>query len=96
LQTPTLAGLSVEVLEVPSPRCELRLYARDHHRSVVCTSRGPRLPATWSGAAVLDVGTITISTKGTSCEVDELAERMLFRATLAREWKHRNSQSPRP
>lgn len=96
LQTPTLAGLTVEVLEVPSPRCELRLYARDHHHSVVCTSRGPKLAATWSGAAVLDVGTITITTKGTSCEVDELAERMLFRSALAREWKQRNKQAPRP
>jgi hypothetical protein len=32
-----LADVTVEKLEIPSPHCELRLHARDHHASKVCT-----------------------------------------------------------
>jgi hypothetical protein len=83
-------GVTTEVLEVPSPRCELRLYARDHHGSVMCTARGPKLPASWTGAAVIDVGTV-VSAHG-SCQPDPLAERMIFRGQLIRSWRERGKK----
>jgi hypothetical protein len=82
----------VEALEVPSPKCELRLYARDHHGSKICNTRGPKLPASWSGAAVVDVGTIGLD--GVKCERDTLADRMMFRQTLTVGWRSRNAKKP--
>ena len=86
----------MEVLEVPSPRCELRLYAKDHHGSAVCTACGPRLPSTWNGAAVLDIGTIQIASNHNTCDHDELVRRAVNRESLARGWRARTKQTPRP
>lgn len=87
-------GTYAEVIEVPSPRCELRLYAQDHHGSRVCSARGPKLPASWSGgSAVHDAGTIMIDP--VRCEGDPLLDRMLFRGTLIYAWQKRNGQNPR-
>ena len=85
----TFAGVTVEKIEVPSPRCELRLYARDHHASMLCTARGPKLPASWSGAAVFDTGTIGLDK--VTCERDALADRMLARGDLMRRWERRST-----
>jgi hypothetical protein len=85
-----IKGVTTEVLEVPNPRCELRLYARDHHGSVMCTARGPKLPASWTGGAVIDVGTV-VSDHG-SCQPDELGERTLFRGQLIRNWRERQAK----
>jgi hypothetical protein len=83
------AGITVEKIQVPSPRCELRLYARDHHDSKLCTARGPKLPPSWTGAAVLDVGTIGLDK--VTCERDVLAYRMLDRGDLMRMWEQRKA-----
>ncbi|MDI1480090.1 hypothetical protein [Polyangium sp. y55x31] len=85
----TFTDVTVEKIEVPSPRCELRLYARDHHASQLCTARGPKLPASWSGAAVFDAGTIGLDK--VRCERDVLADRMLFRRELMWRWERRNA-----
>jgi hypothetical protein len=85
----TFAGIHVEKLEVPSPRCELRLYARDHHASKLCTTRGPKLPASWSGAAVFDAGTIGLDK--VPCERDALADRMIRRRDLMWQWEQRSA-----
>lgn len=55
----------------------------------LCTARGPKLPASWTGAAVLDVGTIGLD--GVTCERDVLAYRMLDRYDLMRMWEQRSA-----
>jgi hypothetical protein len=85
----TFADVTVEQIEIPSPRCELRLYARDHHGSRLCATRGPKLPASWSGAAVFDAGTIGLDK--VPCERDPLADRMLYRRDLMRGWERRSA-----
>jgi hypothetical protein len=85
----TFPGITVEKIELPSPRCELRLYARDHHASKLCTARGPKLPASWRGAAVFDAGTIGLDE--VTCERDELADRMLLRRELMGRWEQRGA-----
>lgn len=84
--------LHVEKLEVPSDRCELRLYARDHHGSKVCTARGPAITAPKDGSQVIDLG--TLGTEGVSCERDVLAERMVFRHELVTRAERRKAKKP--
>lgn len=43
-----------------------------------------------------DVAWIRTDSPGIPDEEDEEVERMLFRAALAREWKQRSNQAPRP
>jgi hypothetical protein len=92
LERPAPSTARPEVLELPSARCELRLYAQDHHGGAICTARGPKLPATGS---VVELGTITLDTQHKDCEADPLAERMHQRGNLTLKWREIQQQQQR-
>ncbi|APR87071.1 hypothetical protein A7982_12420 [Minicystis rosea] len=82
--------LRPEVLNVPSARCELRLYASDQHGATICTARVTKLPSAWEAGKAIDLGELRTTDK--TCVRDPLASRSVLRGDLARSFRRRTQR----